>query len=424
MAGDSDPPRIPLIVGVHHRTGSLTVRDRLFVEDADVPTFLATLKERGIDQAVVLSTCDRVEVLTVSGNIEMDAAVLGDVLGAHAGLPIQELSPSLVSLKEAEAVRHLFRVAASLESVVVGEPQILGQIKACHRLARDQGMASGDLETLMQAAYGAAKRVRSETAIGERPVSIAAVAIGIAREVHGQLENAAAVLLGNGDMGEVIAGELLRAGLGRLTVCDIGARSGIDIAERLGVSHADESALAEMLSAADIVITAADGRRIVLNADMVRTALKSRRSRPQFIVDAGLPRDVDTAVDRLDDAFLYDLADLERLALEGRTNRSFEAEAADRIIAVEVDTFLKGRIERTATPALAALRGHVAMLREQVLKEAGNDAERATHMLAQRLLHTPSERLRAMAHANEDIEAAERLIRTLFDITDNGENKS
>jgi glutamyl-tRNA reductase len=179
-----------------------------------------------------------------------------------------------------------------------------------------------------------------------------------------------------------------------------------------------------MLSAADIVITAAGGRRIVLNADMVRTALKSRRSRPQFIVDAGLPRDVDTAVDRLDDAFLYDLADLERLALEGRTNRSFEAEAAERIIAVEVDTFLKGRIERTATPALAALRGHVALLREQVLKEAGNDAERATHMLAQRLLHTPSERLRAMAHANEDIEAAERLIRTLFDITDNGENKS
>ncbi len=154
---------------------------------------------------------------------------------------------------------------------------------------------------------------------------------------------------------------------------------------------------------------------------MVRTALKSRRSRPQFIVDAGLPRDVDTAVDRLDDAFLYDLTDLERLALEG--NRSF-SRAAERIIAVEVDTFLKGRIERTATPALAALRGHVALLREQVLKEAGNDAERATHMLAQRLLHTPSERLRAMAHANEDIEAAERLIRTLFDITDNGENKS
>ncbi|MEX0695539.1 MAG: glutamyl-tRNA reductase [Rhodospirillales bacterium] len=424
MAGTSDPPRIPLIVGAHHRTGSLTLRDRLFVEDADVPAFLARLRERGIEQAVVLSTCDRVEVLTVSGNTETDTGVLGEVLGTHAGLPVQELSSSLVSLKEAEAVRHLFRVAASLESVVVGEPQILGQLKACHRLARDQGMASGDLESLMQAAYGAAKRVRSETAIGERPVSIAAVAIGIAREVHGQLENATAALLGNGDMGEVIAGELLRAGLGRLTVCDIDTRSGIDVAERLGVPHAGEGALAEMLSAADIVITAAGGRRLVLNADMVRAALKSRRSRPQFIVDAGLPRDVDTAVDRLDDAFLYDLADLERLALEGRANRSFEAEAADRIIAVEVDAFLKGRIERTATPALAALRSHVASLREQVLLEAGNDAERATHMLMQRLLHTPSERLRAMTHANEDIEAAEHLIRELFGITENGENKS
>ena len=244
MAGAPDTPRIPLIVGANHRTGSLTLRDRLFVEDADVPGFLEKLRARGIDQAVVLSTCDRVEILIVSENDEMDGNILIEALGHHAGIPSAEIETSMVRLKQADAVHHLFRVAASLDSVVVGEPQVLGQVKACHRLARDLGMTSGDLEALMQAAYGAAKRVRSETAIGERPVSIAAVAVGISREVHGQLKDAAALLLGQGDMGEVIASELQRAGLGALTVCDFGIRSSQDMAERLGAHHVGETELA------------------------------------------------------------------------------------------------------------------------------------------------------------------------------------
>ncbi len=424
MADISGATRTPLIVGASHRTGSLTLRDRLFVEDADIPDFLEKLRAQGIDQAVVLSTCDRVEILTVSENDVVDGKLLIDALGRHAGLPSAEIETSLVHLKQADAVRHLFRVAASLDSVVVGEPQVLGQLKACHRLARDLGMTSGDLEALMQAAYGAAKRVRTETAIGERPVSIAAVAVGISREVHGQLEDATAVLLGQGDMGEVIASELLRTGLGSLTVCDFGMRSSQDMAERLGAHHVGETELAVTLAGADIVITAVGGRGQILSADMVRAALKSRRSRPQFIVDTGLPRDVETAVDRLDDAFLYDLADLERLALEGQASRFFEAEAAERIVHQEVDTFLKGRLERTAVPALSTLRNHVGSLRAQALLEAGDDAERATQLLMQRLLHTPSERLRAMAQSGEDVTRIEQLIRDLFDISDDGDKQS
>ena len=421
MAGTPDTPRIPIIVGANHRTGGLTLRDRLFVEDAELPGFLEKLRDGGIDQAVVLSTCDRVETLIISENAEADGKLLSNMLAEHAGMPVAEIEPSLVLLKQMDAVRHLFRVASSLDSVVVGEPQVLGQVKACHRLARDQGMTSGDLEALMQAAYGAAKRVRNETAIGERPVSIAAVAVGISREIHGRLEDVTAVLLGHGDMGEVIASELLRAGLGALMVCDFGIRSSADLAERLGGRHVVETDLAGALANADIVITAVGGRGQILSADMVRAALKSRRSKPQFIVDTGLPRDVETAVDRLDDAFLYDLADLERLALEGRASRSFEAETAERIVAQDVDAFLRGRKERTATPALNALRTHVMALREQVLAEAGNDAERATHLLMQRLLHTPSERLRAMAQSGEDVAAKEQLIRDLFDIADDEE---
>lgn len=422
MAGASATSRIPLIVGVNHRTGSLSLRDRLFVEDPDVPSFLELLRLQGLDQAVVLSTCDRVEVIAASADCARDTAAINAAFSDFSSVPSEELGSAMLGISGTDAVRHLYRVASSLDSVVVGEPQVLGQLKACHRLARDQGMVAGDLDRLMQSAFSTAKRVRTETAIGERPVSIAAVAVGIAREVHGRLEDARGLLLGSGDMGELVATELLRGGLGMLSICGV-SRPVSDLAERLEAYLVDDSNLTMALADADIVITALGGRAQVLTADMVRLALKSRRSRPQFIIDAGLPRDVETAVDRLDDAFLYDLADLERLAMEGQASRSFEAEAAEKIVQVEVDGFFMGRVARTATPALNALRHHVAGIRDAVLKEAGNDAEKATHLLMQRLLHTPSERLREMAQSGEDIEAAERLIRDLFDMTDDGDDK-
>ena len=421
MAGSSVTSRTPLVVGVNHRTGSLSLRDRLFVEDAAVPDFLDRLRECGIDQAVVLSTCDRVEVIAASTDAERDCGAIGDAMRRHGDVAAEELDGAMLRLSGPEAVRHLFRVAASLDSVIVGEPQVLGQVKACHRLARDRGMVADDLERLMQSAYSAAKRVRTETAVGERPVSIAAVAVGIAREVHGRLEDVSALVLGVGDMGEVIAGELQRAGLGNLALCDYG-RPSRDVVERLGAYRVDEAGLPAALAESDIVITAVGGRRLVLTGDMVRLALQSRRSRPQFIVDASLPRDVETAVDRLDDAFLYDLADLERLAMEGQASRSFEAENAERIVIAEVDGYLKGRIDRTAAPALNVLRRHVMALRDSALEEARGDAEKATHLLMQRLLHTPSERLRAMAQSGEDMERVERMIRDLFDISDDGDN--
>ncbi|MBO6948971.1 MAG: glutamyl-tRNA reductase [Rhodospirillales bacterium] len=423
MAGGTRTSRTPLVVGVNHRTGSLSLRDRLFVEDDAVPEFLDQLRERGVDQAVILSTCDRVEVFAASRDADRDAAVISEVFARHGDVTADELAQALFRFTGADAVRHLFRVASSLDSVVVGEPQVLGQVKACHRLARDRGMMADDLERLMQSAYTAAKRVRTETAVGERPVSIAAVAVGIAREVHGQLDEARALLLGTGDMGEVIADELRRAGLRMLSVCDFG-RPSQEMVERLDAHAVGEADLQGALSSADIVITAVGGRRIVLSSDMVRLALKARRSLPQFIVDASLPRDVESAVDRLDDAFLYDLADLERLAMEGQASRSFEAEAAERIVMTEVEAFLKGHEGRQAGPALGALHQHAAALRETVLLEAGNDAEKATHLLLQRLLHGPSERLRAKAHAGEDIEQIERLVRDLFGITDDGDNNT
>lgn len=412
-----------LIVGANHRSAGVTLRDRIFVDDDTVPLFLSALRDAQIIQGIVLSTCDRVEVMTFSDDVDQDYDAIKKVMSEHADLSSNEAT-SLTAIKDNEAIGYLFRIASSLESVVVGEPQILGQVKACHRLARNEDMISSELEGLLQAAYTAAKRVRTETAIGERPVSIAAVAVGVARDVHGRLENANALIIGRGDMGEVIGGELIRANIGSLSVADIGSRSSSALATQLRARHIAENDLSNALADADIVVTAMGGRSLALTADMVRGALKTRRFRPQFIVDAGLPGDVEPSVDRLDDAFLYDLQDLERLAIEGLENRVTEADAAAFIVREEVTRYGQDRQARKAAPALSALRSHVNALRNQALMDADGDAERATHMLMQRLLHTPSERLRTKAAAGENIEIAEDLIRDLFGITEDEDDST
>lgn len=423
IAVSQKSPR-PLIVGTNHTTGNLSLRDRLFVEDSDVPKFLEMLKSNGLDQATVMSTCDRIDVATMSDDFEVATRAIKASLAAHADIDIADLDGVLYVHADQSAIKHLFRVASSLDSVVVGEPQVLGQLKACHRMARDSDMVGGHLDGLFQASYSVAKRVRTETAIGERPVSIASVAIGIARDVHGDLSRVQAVTLGNGDMGEVIAREMMRAGVINMSIADAGGRSARDLATRMEVQHVESEQLADALAGADVVIAAVGGRNKFLNADMVRTALKARRHRPQFIVDAGLPSDVEPAVDRLDDAFLYDLSDLERLAIEGLQSRETEAASAEAIVEVEVNAYLRGKRERSAAPTLAALREHVALLREESLAEAGTDAEKATHLLMQKLLHAPSERLREIAAEGGNIEGIENMIEKLFDLTKHGENKS
>jgi len=423
MGASSDIPRLPVVVGVNHQTGGLGLRDRLFIEDAQVPAFLSGLKGRGLDQAIVISTCDRIDVAAVAADPDAARVAVIDALAQHAGLERAEVDGAIYLHAAEDAVRHLFRVCASLDSVVIGEPQVLGQVKACHRLARDAGAVAGDLESLMQSAYASAKRVRTETDIGERPVSIAAVAASVARDVHGDLSSASGLVLGTGDMGELVGGELRKAGLGRLRVCDAGPLSAMALAAGLEAEHIPTDGLAEALAQADVIISAVGGRRQPLTADMVRAALKARRNRPQFIVDASLPRDVEPAVDRIDDAFLYDLADLERLALDGQAGRRNAAEAASAIVDEEVAAFLADQRERSATPALSALRGHVEALREEALREAGGDAERATHILVQRLLHAPSVRLRELAADGGDVASAENLIRTLFGIAPDGNGK-
>lgn len=415
------PPSIPLVVGANHRSSSLALRDQLFVEERALPGYLDRLKDLGLTQAIVLSTCDRVEIQAAHRDPAAAATAIEAAMAAHAGLSAADLVDQIYCLEGEDAVRQVFSVAASLDSLVIGEPQVLGQVKEAHRLSVEAGMMGPELEIVLQAAYAAAKRVRSETRIGERPVSIAAAAVEVAGEVHGDLSRCRGLLIGGGDMGDMIAEGLQAAGLGHLVVVHVSDARADRIARALGCHAAPMARLGDELPSADIVLSAQGGRRHTIAPEMVAAALKARRQKPIYLVDAAVPGDIDPAVNDIDGAFLYDMDDLERVATEGRQHREAEAEGAKRILEEEIAKFLKGKAERIAAPAVTRLHQRFESAREAALKEAGGDAEKATRLLIGRLLHDPSETMRALAAeagseaaAEERLKAAERVLERLF----------
>jgi len=407
--------RRPFVIGANHRSCGLSVRDRLFVEDGSVPGFLKHLKDVGIDETFIVSTCDRTEVQGLHGALEKIDPVVRALLAEHADMELQDLAGQIYLKTDDDAVRHIFRVAASLDSQVIGEPQVLGQMKAAHRLAHQSGVMLGAFEGLLQAAYAAAKRVRTETSIGERPVSIAAAAADLARGLHGDLERVSAVLIGVGELGELIARHFRDCGIRHLDVFHPVPSRAMPLARQLDCHVVDPDGLAGAINEADVVICAMGRRHHVLNADMVRAALKLRRNKPQFIIDTGIPGDVEPAVHRIDEAFVYDTADLERAALDGKADREQEAEAALRIVDEEVAGYLRSRVERDAVPTLTALRDRFNEVREQVLAEGGADAGRVTELVINRLLDHPSRVLRENA-ANPGAREMERTVRHLFNL--------
>ncbi|PKU26326.1 glutamyl-tRNA reductase [Telmatospirillum siberiense] len=408
----------PIIVGANHRSSSLALRDALFVDDAAQPFFLAALRQAGLAQAVVLSTCDRVEVLTMHHDAAVAEAIIAQAFAMRGHVTTDGLAGQLYTLADEAAVKHCFAVTASLDSLIIGEPYVLGQVKACHRISREAGLCGPEMETLLAAAYAVAKRVRSETAVAERPVSIASAAVQFARDLHGELSDCQALLLGAGEMGGLVAESMLAAGVHRLVVAAPRQSQAESLAESLNCHLGAFENLSELMPDADIVLTAVSGRHHLIGAEHIQAALRKRRRKPVFLVDVGIPGDIDPAVNRVDGAFLYDLTDLERLAMEGRATREVAAREAWTIVDAELTSFSRGRAARVAVPSIVALRSRFEAVRDQALAEAGGDAEKATHLLVSRLLHEPSEAMREIAAGGDgtkaEWDAAEQLLRRLF----------
>ncbi|MBO6559375.1 MAG: glutamyl-tRNA reductase [Nisaea sp.] len=418
----ADRPASPLfqdlhrfaVVGVNHRTCPDAIREQLFVADEELPVVLRSLRVFGVEEAMPLSTCDRVEVAGVFPNPEEARSVIAKILCAPVGLDPALLEPLLYRHVGGDAVAHLFRVAASLDSQVIGEPQILGQMRAGHRLARSLKSSGPLIDATMSAAFEAARQVRRETRIAEGPVSIAAAALAVAKDVHGALDSTKALLLGAGELGLILA-EQLRDGHGTpVTVIDRIDRRAQATAKSLEAHFRPFAELSSALTEADIVIAAVGEGRALLSAEMIESALQKRRYRPIFLVDLSVPPDIDPAINRIDEAFLFDLEDLERTATEGKNARRAEADRARELVAAAVARFLSDQSGRTAAPAIVRIRQHLEAMRTALHEEQPNlTAEEATRLLLKRILHAPSEHLRRLA-ATETLD--DRTIATLVEL--------
>ncbi len=404
-----------LVVGVNHRSGTAALREALYVEEGRQPELLARLKAAGLGEAVFLSTCDRSEVQAATSDVESAAAAVASAFAGQAGVPAEEVEAQSYRLTGADALRHIFAVAASLDSQVIGEPQVLGQVKEAHRLAQAAGLMGGQLDEALQAAYAVAKRVRSETGLAEQPVSIAAVVVGLARQLHGDLKRARGLLIGPGEMGDLIVEQLRRAGLGGLTVAHPSPRRAALIAKRYDGHYMTMADLPAGLVAADVVVSALGAGRPAVTTEAMTQAIKTRRRRPVLLIDVGVPADVEPAVDRLEDVFCYELDDLEKAAMQGRSTRAASAAAAWDMIDEAIAGFLGRRAARAAVPGILALRRRFEAIRQEVLAERPADAATATRLLINRLLHGPSALLRVLASAApEERAAAEQLLVRLF----------
>jgi len=401
-----------VIVGANHRTAPVDLRDRIAQTEEDAVALLAELSLAGVAQAVVLATCDRVDVVAAADDCPEAAQRILALLARRADVPPSVLAGQGYSHAGAAAVRYLFAVAGSLESLVLGEPEVLGQVKAADRLARAAGMQGRTLDPLFQAAFASGKRVRTETAIGERPVSLAAAAVAVARDLHGDLARRIGAVVGATDTAELLARHFRDSGLTRLEVAHRSAGRASAFAQRLTANTHPFDRLDTLLARADIVIAGGGTGAHTVTRPMMEAALKARRREPVLVLDVGVPPDADPTIDRIDGAYLYTLEDLERVAALGRADRAAQAARAWAIVDEDVARYLADRAGRAAAPAIVALREAFERERARVLAENPHaDAAEATRLLVARLLHAPSERLRRAA---SDAEAMDAMLRRLF----------
>jgi glutamyl-tRNA reductase len=411
------------ILGINHQSAPLDVRERVAVPaDKQADALAELVAQPGVAEAVLVSTCNRTEVYC---RAESEAPVRGwlQATGAKAGV---ELGQHLYCHAEDVAVRHAFRVAAGLDSMVVGEPQILGQVKQSLRAAEAAGTTGPALQALFQKTFSVAKQVRAETALGEHSVSMAAAALKLAQGVFGDLSKTRLLLIGVGEMVELAATYFAAQRPASIVVANRTLARGEDFAQRFGAHAITLAEMPARLAEFDIVVTATAASVAIIGKGTVESALKARRRRPIFIVDFAVPRDVEPEVAELEDVFLYTVDDLGKIVRHGAESRRAAVADAERIVEREVEQFRSREHSRGAAPAIVALRRRADQYREAELAKArarlvkGEDPQAVIDALARGLankfLHHPSS---ALSHASGgERDALVRAIELLFPETE------
>ena len=412
---------MPLIVlGLNHQTTPLDLREKVSLDADRLPQALSSLRELpGVEEAALLSTCNRTEIYAhVSAGHE---PALANWLEQQHGLAVGALADYLYQHRDGDAVRHLFRVATGLDSLILGEPQILGQVKEAWQAARNSHSLRTPLDRLFQQTFTVAKRVRTDTRIGAHPVSVAFAAVRLARQVFSDLDCACVLLIGAGDTIELAARHLVEAKVQRLLVANRTLDHAQSLASRYGGVAMSLTDVARHLPEADIVISATASREPILRQETVRAALKARKHRPMFFLDLAVPRDIAADVAELPDVYVYTVDDLEHAIEENRASRRDAAQQAEAIIDIQVEHYLSWWQAQGRQNALRRLRANGVSARDELLAKAqaelarGEDAtlvlERLAHQLTNKLLHGPSTALRQAALDGDAdlLRAAERL---------------
>ena len=416
-----------VLVGTSHRHAPVELRERMGF-DSELGQELVRALALVDGEAVAISTCNRVCLYLAHPDAQAAQARALTELGRLAALPEGEIAGALYTKLDEEAAQHLFRVAAGLDSMVPGEAEILGQVRAAYEAASGAGSTGPVLHGLFHQALRVGKRVRSETAIGQNPASVSSAAAELAARVFDDLARRRILLIGAGKMGAHSAANLMSRGVGALVVANRSPERGEALAHRFGGRAAGLDCLEEELAAADIVIASTGAPGLVLGAEQVKRALRRRRGRPIFFIDIAVPRDLDPAINELDGCYLYDIDDLQRVVTESLVGRRGEAALAEAIVAEEAAAFRAWQRSLDVVPAIASLRRHAEEIRSAELERARprleglsprerRAVESLTAQIVNKLLHSPTVRLKEAA-AGADGSTYADAVRRLFGLPD------
>lgn len=413
------------LVGLNHRTAGVSVREKFSLASAAEAAGWPLPASQSLHESFLICTCNRVEIMGVGrGELQEE---LTDKWAALCGSTAEQISPYLYSFKGLDAVQHLFEVASSLDSLILGEPQILGQLKAAYRRASGANATGAILNRLLHKAFSVAKRVRHETAVASSAVSVSFAAVELARRIFGAMKTHKALLLGAGEMAELAAKHLLQAGVDEIVVLNRTLANGQKLAEQINGRAEPFEALPDCLVHADIVIASTGSPEPVIDTAMMKRTLKARRNRPVFLIDIAVPRDVEPSVNSLDNVYLYDIDDLKEVVEENRSNRLNEAEKARLIIKEEVEDFAGWLKALELKPTIRDLvqRGDEAAAIElkRTLKRLGDvspETRTALEMMAKsivrRLQHDPLCYLKQSDHSTEFMAQRISAIRQIFNL--------
>ena len=418
-----------LLTGVSHKTAPVEVREHLAFRPETLPSALQDLKSRpGVTEAVILSTCNRVEITLTTADEADPQTVVDSFLADHKAIAADHIAPHLYRYEGRDAIHHLFRVASSLDSMIVGEPQILGQLKDAYAAAKDAGAVCGWLDGLMGRAFGVAKRVRTETGIGQMAVSVSFAAVELARKIFGSLSKRTIMIVGAGKMSELAARHLRRSGDCHVFVTNRTYERAVEVAQLFQGTPVEYHRFISMLPEVDILIASSAAPEYILHKDEMHRVISARRNRPMLLIDIAVPRNIDPAVNDLDNLFLYDIDDLNGVVDANKRERLKEADRAEALVSEEVDHMMARFKVAEVAPMIVGLQRQLEQVAageiERVRRKYGpltQQQEEAFESLARGIInkvaHGPISELRHQAGQPDGAHAI-AVLKKVFHIQD------